>query len=186
MFWRAALVAAAAIAALVRLPPPLVERVYSTRVYAGLQPLLTSLSNLSPLALFDVLVLIVVPAFTGLAVRDLRRTRGWSRRIARLAQRALVWAAAIYLLFLALWGLNYRRVRLVDALAFDASRVTPAAAAAAAGAAVDHLNALYDRAHADGWPGAAVVDPALADALDRAVIDVGRAQVVVPGRPKAT
>src|SRR6266545_1192554 len=55
MPWRPTLVGAALGAAFVRLPPALVERVYSTHLYAGVQPLLTSLSNLMPFALFDLL-----------------------------------------------------------------------------------------------------------------------------------
>ena len=57
MPWRPALVAAAIAAALVRLPPSIVERMYSAHVYTGVQPLLTSFSNLAPFALFDLLVL---------------------------------------------------------------------------------------------------------------------------------
>ena len=51
--WRAAVVATALAGALVPLPPTLVERLYSTRVYSALQPLITSASNRVPIALLD-------------------------------------------------------------------------------------------------------------------------------------
>ena len=50
-----ALIAAALAAAFLPLPEAAVERLYSG-VYAGLQPRLTSLSNLAPFALLDVLI----------------------------------------------------------------------------------------------------------------------------------
>jgi Protein of unknown function (DUF3810) len=174
----------AAIAALVHVPASIVERLYARRIYAGLQPLVTSISNLVSFPLFDLLAALVVVAYVSLAVRDLVRIRGRWRALWSIVARTAVWSAAIYLLFLAMWGLNYRRVRLADALRFDESRVTPAAAGDAARTAVDHLNALYDRAHVDGWPDASAVDPVLSEALDRAAAEIGRPHAVVPGRPK--
>lgn len=185
MRWRALIVIAAVALAIVRLPPGLVERAYSDRLYAGLQPLVTSISNLSPIALFDLLVIVIFSGFIALGVRDVVRGSGW-RPIASVLWRGVVWSSAIYLAFLALWGLNYRRPRLDDALSVDRARVTSKAAADAAAIAVDRLNALYDRAHAEGWPAASSVDAALADALDRAVVDIGRTHVVIPARPKTT
>jgi hypothetical protein len=179
-------VALATAASLVRLPPSLVERAYSATVYVRIQPLITSLSNLSPIALFDPLVVVFVVAFGALTIRDLRGVRGWRRPVVLLLWRAVIWSAAVYIAFLAVWGLNYRRVRLVDALPFDQSRITPASAANAAATAIDRLNALSDRVHAQGWADTGTIDPALSAALDRAIQDVGRSQVVIPARPKAT
>jgi hypothetical protein len=186
MPWRPALVAAAIGAAFVRLPPGLVERFYSARVYAGVQPLLTSMSNLAPFALFDLLVLGGVVSWFALGARDLARVKGRLRALALIAWRGIVWAAALYLVFLLVWGLNYRRVRLVDALSVDAARVTPLAVRDAAMTAADRMNALHARAHAAGWPAADAIDPDLAQALERAATDAGRARAIVPGRPKRT
>jgi len=179
-------VALAAGASFAPVPPPLIERVYSATLYARMQPLITSLSNLSPIALLDPLVVALAVGFVVLTIRDLREVAGWWRPAALVVWRAVVWSAALYIAFLAVWGLNYRRVRLVDALPFDASRVTPAAAANAAAIAIGRLNALSDRAHRDGWVDIGTVDNTLAAALDRAVHDVGRTQVVIPARPKRT
>ena len=54
----------------------------------------------------------------------------------------------LYLAFLVLWGLNYRRLPLEDKLPFDAAAVTPDGARSLADAAVARINALYDAAHA--------------------------------------
>ena len=181
-----ALVASAVGAALAPLTPAAVERWYAARVYATLQPLLTSLSNLAPFALLDLLVGAIAVLWIALAARDLRRAPGRLRGSLRIATRTIVWCAALYLLFLALWGLNYRRPRLRDSLSYDASAVTADAAVAAGRLAVDRLNALHDRAHAAGWPAAGAVDANLADGFARAARDAGIPRDVVPGRPKRT
>ena len=56
---RSALIAASIGLAIAPLPRPLVERWYSNGVYPALQPVLTSTSNLAPVALFDVLLVAV-------------------------------------------------------------------------------------------------------------------------------
>ena len=184
--FRTALIASAAGAALIPLPPADVERWYSARLYAALQPLLTSLSNLAPFALLDPLIGVIVVLWIALAARDLRRARGRARGALLILVRTIVWCAVLYLLFLALWGLNYRRPRMRDTLAYDASAVTDAAAVAAGRLAVARLNDLHDRAHAAGWPVAGVVDANLADGFARAARDAGIRRDVVPARPKRT
>ena len=51
-----------------------------------------------------------------------------------------MFAAATYLLFLALWGLNYRRTPLERKVAFDASRITREAAVRVGRQAVTLVN----------------------------------------------
>jgi hypothetical protein len=184
--WRPALVAAAVGAVFVPLPVALVERVYSTHLYPGIQPLLTSLSNLAPFALFDGLAIAVVLSWIVLGVRDLRSVKGRLRAAAVILWRAIVWSAALYLVFLFTWGLNYRRVRLVDALAIDATRLTAPAVKEAAIVTAGRVNALYERGHSGGWADAHAIDRRLAEALEHALADVGRPQAVVPGRSKRT
>jgi len=186
MPWRPTLVGAALGAAFVRLPPALVERVYSTHLYAGVQPLLTSLSNLMPFALFDLLSVTVAVLWIWLAARDLVRVNGRLRAFTLIVWRTMVWSAALYLAFLVVWGLNYRRVRLVDALAVDTARVRPPDVKEAAILAAGRLNALHPAAHAAGWLNAGTIDQGLAEALERAAAEVGRAHVVVPPRPKSS
>ena len=54
----------------------------------------------------------------------------------------------LYLVFLLVWGLNYRRTPLREKLPFDARAVTADAARSLALTSVEQLNALHDAAHA--------------------------------------
>jgi hypothetical protein len=147
---------------------------------------MTAASNQVAIALLDIFLVAIVAAWIATAVRDVRRRDGWLRGAARIAGRTIVWSAALYLVFLAAWGLNYRRVRLVDKLPYDSSTVTADAARDAALVTVARLNALYDRAHAEGRTSPDGVDSALADGFDRARRDVGIPRPIVVGRPKQT
>ena len=184
------LVALAVAAAWMPTPPGLVERVYSTWAYAGLQGVLTGLSNRTPFALLDALIILVVSGWFTLAVRDILRTRRMQGKLlpaaARISARTVVWAAGFYLLFLLVWGLNYRRTPLEEKLAFDNQAVTPEAANALALTAVERLNTLHAPAHAAGWPDGGAIDRSLADAFVRADRAVGGRGTVTPGRPKST
>ena len=95
-------------------------------------------------------------------------------------------AAAFYLAFLVLWGLNYRRVRLADKLQIDEASISPDAASAAAATTIEQLNALHRRAHDMGWRPLAVIDPDLVEAFARADRDLGSRTPPVAARPKVT
>jgi predicted small integral membrane protein len=179
-----ALLAATGLAAAVPIAPATVERVYSTGVYPALQHVLTTFSNRAPFALIDVLLALAAVWLVVLAVA-LRRLfrRGAPGRGQRLAAGLLLPPAVLYLAFLALWGLNYRRIPLEDKLKFDAAAVTPDAARSLADVAVSRINVLYDAAHAAGW---ADVDASLADAFASAARKAGVATPAVPGRPRRT
>ena len=182
---RVALVAIATLAALVPLPSRAIERFYSASVYPILQPVITAVSNRVPFALLDILILSVVVAWSALAVRQFARARGRLAAIGAIVLRTIVWSSALYLLFLLGWGLNYRRVPLERRLAFQASEVTPAAARALGVRAVDEVNALYQTAHASGWPDPHTIDPALAVSF-AGVTGALQGRDVVVARPKAT
>src|SRR5262245_35498644 len=177
------LVMAALAAALAPLPTRVIERWYSAGFYPLMQPTLTFLSNAAPFAFLDVLVAIIVASFVLRAARDALALSAL-RAAARIAMRAAIWASAVYLLFLALWGLNYRRERMRDRMTFDSGAVTPAAASKLATASVDRLNGLHQNAHAEGWPRGGTIDPMLASSLDRATRQLGTSGRVVAGRPK--
>jgi hypothetical protein len=184
--WNVSLIAVALVAAFLPLPEAAVERLYSARAYAALQARLTSLSNRTQFALLDVLIVTTAVVWIGLVARDVANLRSPMRVALRAATRTIVWFAGAYLAFLVFWGFNYRRVPLVEALSVDSARVTPDAVAQAATIAVDRLNASYEPGRAGGWPASVPVDPTFADALSRALADIGRAQRVVPARPKST
>src|SRR4030095_8280020 len=109
--------------ALAPFSPAFVERWYSTGLSPRIQPVLTPLTNLIPFALFDVLtigavVLVIVSLVR--AVRRARQTRRFSILLGTLGSVA-VGTAAVYLIFLVLWGFNYRRVSISQRLVVNGS-----------------------------------------------------------------
>jgi hypothetical protein len=178
------IVLAAMIAVYMPVSPAWVERLYSTRAYPALQQVLTSESNRVSFALVDACAVILVAAWIALAWRDARRASGRSRAAARIVARSVVWCAAAYLVFLATWGLNYRRAHFVDKLPYDAAAVTDDSALAAARVAVDRVNALHDAAHRGGWPPPDAANPELARAFERALRDLRLPSSIAVARPK--
>jgi hypothetical protein len=176
--WAAAF-AVAALAALVPLPPSVVERWYSRGLFPPLQRILTSFSNAVPFALFDVLWVGAVAAVALLSYRRFRAD-GWRRGSVRVALTLACGAAVVYLAFLGAWGLNYRRVPLTEKVVFDEERITSAAHAALGDRAVAMLNVHYTRAHAQP------VDLAALQAVFQSAHRALGGTPIVTGRPKAT
>jgi hypothetical protein len=178
----------AAAAALVPWPETVVEGWYSTGLYPLLQHPMTGLSNRVPFALADVAIVTVVVLWLFMAAFDLRRS-GRPRIVAalgRIGARTVLFAAAIYLAFLAMWGLNYRRLPLERKLGFDTGALTSAAARSATMAVVTKVNELHAQAHAAGWPPSDRIPPALATAFASVARDLNGSGRTVPGRPKHT
>jgi hypothetical protein len=184
--WILSIVAGACAAALLPLPAGAVERWYSAGLYPPLQRAVTSLSNMFPFALLDVLIVAVPAAWIVAATRGVRRSAHRLRSLAVWGLRALAGAAALYLLFLVMWGLNYRRVPLERKLPFDARAVTVASARDAAQLAVSRLNALSADAHARADDDAGAINPPLAQAFESAMRELGTTGETVPARPKHT
>jgi len=174
-----ALYALAIGAALAPLPRSGVERWYSQGVYPGIQHAITPISNAVPLPLFDALCLGLIASLAVIAWRARREPR--RRAAAKVLGSIARGAASLYLAFLAVWGLNYRRVPLTEKLAFDSGRVTSDAAAVLAGRAVASLNRLYLPAH-----GTQTSVDGLAASFHDAQRALGAASPIVPGRPKDT
>jgi len=141
------LVIAALVATFVPLPAAAVERYYSQGVYPLIQRVVTPASNLLPVGVADVVVGLLLVL---LAVRflRLRRAAGWRAAASRTAVAVVILSAVGQLLFLAVWGLHYRRVPLEQKLDYDASQVTDANALALAAEAIRRLNTLHAAAHA--------------------------------------
>jgi len=184
----AGVVAAAGIAAVLPWPESAVERWYSTGFYPLLQQPMTGLSNHLPFALADVALLAAISAWLFMAVFQLRRSgrRQIGVALGRIAARTVVAAAAIYLAFLGMWGLNYRRLPLERKLGFNSGALTSAAARSATMAAVAKVNELHAQAHAAGWPPSDRIAPALATAFASVARDLNGSGSTVPGRPKHT
>jgi hypothetical protein len=175
-----AIVIVAVAAALVPLPAGVVERWYSSSVYPLLQRAMTPLSNLVPFALFDALCLWAIAATAVLVYRRVRDC-GWRRGAGSAAAVLVVGAAITYLAFLTMWGLNYRRVPLLDKLVVDRARINRAAARDLGGESASALNRLYAASHP------AIVDEgSLAASFEQTVARLGGRVPIVPGRPKQT
>lgn len=177
----------AAALALTPLPRQAVERVYSRGVYPVLQPWLTTLSNTTPFAWFDVLVIMTGGAIITLWTVRLRQRK--TRLVPALAGLALdtaAIAAVLYLWFLGAWGLNYQRQPLRESLDFREERITRDALRALAGRTVDSLNTLHRDAHNAGWPELEATPAALEPAFLQAQRDLALAWTAQAGRPKHT
>ena len=184
---QAALVFLALVCALIPGDPEVVERVFSAGLYPVLQRHLTPLSNLAPFALFDVMTIAagaaLVITIAG-SIRHARRVRRWRALLPTLVTMVTA-AAAAYLMFLVLWGFNYRRVPMNERLVLDAPPPSTAAVVELGRTAVAQVNALYDREPQRDLP-----EPWRDDALRMAFASVqaslSDAPPAVPGRLKAT
>jgi uncharacterized protein DUF3810 len=175
-----AVILTASAAALLPMRPSWIERWYSERLYSRLQQSVTRFSNLIDWSLFDILCVVVGTAVLLMVVRALRRG-GLIRGGARAIWRVAIVASVVYLTFLGMWGLNYRRVPLADKLAFDRTRVTAAATADLGVRAARELNRLYDTAHALPFDERDLVAP-----FHDAQRALGSQWAIVTGTPKRT
>jgi uncharacterized protein DUF3810 len=175
---RIVLILLALVALFVPLPSGWVERVYSRKLYLGFQPYVTSVSNLSPVSLFDIFA--VAALFTGMLMwaRDWKAF-GFRRAAIRCATRVITTAAVLYLLFFLSWGMNYRRVPLESKLDFSRARISADAVKSLAAISIQRLNAGYELAH-----GREVDLHALAQSFTDAQRLLGVERIAEPGRPK--
>ena len=181
------LVLAAVALALTPLPRQTVERLYSRGVYPAVQPRLTSLSNSTPFAWFDALVLVTAGAMVIVWVIRLRRRKtSLGRTVAGLAVDTAAIGAVLYFWFLGAWGLNYQRQPLREQLDFREERITSDALRVLADRTVDSLNALHREAHASGWPELAETPVVLERAFFQAQRDLALPWTTRAGRPKRT
>lgn len=178
MILRVIVIALAAAAALVPLPARWVEGAYSTSIYPAIQGVITPLSNRVPIALLDVAAAVLLAAMIALSIRRMRRV-GLLRAALRGVVVLLTWTAVVYLSFIALWGLNYRRVPLTARLDYDQGRVTREAVVAFTGASVGIVNRDYAAAHATHAD-----EGALVRGFAEAQRILGRSRMAVPGVPK--
>ncbi len=185
-----AVIGCAVLTAVAPTPAGWVERLYSHQLYPLAQNAVTRVSSLVAFALFDVLLVLGV---VGLGVwwwRSLGRAgrdgRTLGRAVGRQLFRTTVLAAGAYLLFVAIWGLNYRRVPLASKLDYEQSRVSPAALADLAAESIRRVNGLYGPARATGWTGLGELTTRLSPAFDRVQRRLGATRTAVPGVPKTT
>ena len=152
MLWRGVgllLVLLAGACALAPMQPSTVERWYALGLYPSIQAVLTPLSNLVPFAVLDILLIVTLVFCVVRAVRAVRRGRT-ARPLAGLVGTLLVAASVLYLVFLVLWGFNYRRVPVSEHLDLSAAPPTTAGVVSLGFRAVAQLNRLHAEAHRIG------------------------------------
>ena len=174
----AGVVVIALVCAIVPFPAETIERVYSTDWYLRIQGVLTTASNTIPIAWLDIAVACLLIVAIELVISR-ARALGPKRAFVRNLGTAVGAAAWLYLLFLAFWGLNYRRVPLEQKLDYDQSRLTREAAIEFTNAAVAEVNAGYAAAHATAF-----TTEALQASFADTQIALGAMRLAVPGVPK--
>jgi len=175
---RLAIVSLALAAAILPIPSQLVEAWYSRRVYPAIQAVVTPFSNTVPVALLDVAIGVLVVAVAR-GFRRRVRAAGFVRALAGGFVTLATLTATMFVAFLILWGLNYRRVPLEQKVEFDHSRVTREAALRLGEHAVRVVNAEHAMAHSSGEDHASL-EAAFASAQRM----LGNQRLAVPGVPK--
>ncbi len=184
---RVAAIVLALAAALLPIPPAWVESAYSQRAYLAFERLVTPFTNAAPFAVTD-LLLIGALAGTVLLVRHawrVRAQRGTLTAAWRLAGAMTTAVAAVYLVFLLTWGLNYRREPLASRLDFDRSRVNADSVGRLARALTARVNELHASAHRTGWPAWEDLPGMLGASFERVQRELAPGvRPAVPGVPK--
>ena len=184
-FWLGACLIALVVAA-VPVPAGMIDRFYAGDAYPILQGVVTTMSNAIPLAVLDLMLLALGLLLVAWAVRIIRVTRAHGARIAvwDVFRRVVRTASIVAILFLLMWGLNYRRTSLEVSLNLTA----PPPSADDLQSAVLEANDLAGRLQASLASSEA---PSFDDLLRRlpgpfgaALRQLNRPPLSVPGRPK--
>ena len=174
--------------ALAPVPAEFIERWFSSGAYPVIQRAVTSATNAAPLAVFDVLVVAALAAILVTLFRGGRaawRARRPKPLLVTLGHVAAALAVA-YLVFLAGWGLNYRRIPMFERL--NVARGAPSSedVLQLGLRAVAEVNRLYEPAHHAGWNDDESDDRELRRAFGEVQRTLGGTASAVPGRLKRT
>ena len=183
-----ALIAAAGAAAWMPASPGAIERVYSVGIYPPLQRVVTGATNAIPFAVIDLLLLGTLTVLV-LGIRWCwkgARTEGRWRRAGRFGFGLLTAAAGLYLVFLLLWGLNYRRISMAQRLELRETSASSEQVKALGVRAASELNRLHADAHRHGWREDVWRDESLREAFRSVQRMLSDAPAARPGRIKAT
>ncbi len=182
------IVALAVLAAFAPIDAHLVERWYSTGIYPFIQQVMTPVSNLVPFALLDVVAVTAFGALVVMLVRAVlqaRRKRSWKPVFATGA-RLVIAGAFVYLLFLAVWGLNYRRVSMTERLVLDRTSASPQTILELGRTSVEQLNKLHSTAHSEGWRTSPWREYRMRNAFSSVLLRLSDATPAEPGRMKSS
>lgn len=181
-----AVVVFAILLAVLPIPPQWIEKGYSTTLYPRLQSIFTSVTNFFPFAVFDLLLVSAAAGGLTLWVYRIRRAaRGTRLRAAGvLFANTIVFAAAAFLLFEAMWGFNYMRVPLASKLDFSEERFSPQSLSSLKRATVERLNQEAALARTGNWPGEYEWRDELRSSLDEVIVELGHPGGMKTARPK--
>jgi len=180
--WGAANVTAVVIT-LVPMPSWLIDMVYSRAVYPALQSMLTGISNLVPFSLLDFLILTAVFLSMKRFVKLLGsiRTHGFFRVTWEGIRRTLRVVGVVVIVFMVVWGFNYRRLPIGSDKAPPPKPTTEALMAAMADVNV-LASRLRDTKQVD-MSFDSVADK-LREPMNNALMQVDRVPLSQHGRPK--
>jgi hypothetical protein len=96
----------------------MIDRFYSGEFYPTMQSIITSMSNVVPLSLMDLYILALVLLLLRWVVRffGMLRHHGVVDALWDLIRRVVRTASIVAILFMVMWGLNYRRTPLEERL----------------------------------------------------------------------
>lgn len=181
-----AVVAIALVTGLAPIPAAVVERWFSTGIYPAIQRAVTPISNFVPFAVLDVIGAVALAAVVLVIVRAVRSA--WRTRRAmpllRAAGHLLAALACGYLVFLVLWGFNYRRVPMGERLLVGREAPTSDAVLQLGLDAVARMNSLHAEAHRAGWQDEEWRNRSLRDAFNSVQHVLADAPDAEPGRLK--
>lgn len=160
------------------LPAAWVERWYSRGVYPAWERVAVLLTNLLPIAIFDLIVLAIAAAAAVWAVRA-KRLRSWRY----VSGRLLLMLGVIGLWFQLGWGLNYRRVPVADSLGLEVPQEASALERFALAAGDRARASAGELPRGDRYSASRVVAE-LAPAFARVQQRLGLPVSARPGRPK--
>lgn len=184
--WIAAGVVAAALA-LLPAPGWLVDGVYGRHVYPVVQSIATAITNLAPFAVLDALIVAaaILVVFRGVRLWTVVHRSGALAALWEALRRIVRAVAVVIIVFLGMWGCNYRRMPLARSLAGGAP--APITVASLETTIVD-VNALAVRVRPSmtAQPDLTYAEIAreLPGPIDAALAELGQPELARAGRPK--
>jgi hypothetical protein len=156
-------------------------------VYPVVQSIATAITNLAPFAVLDALIVaaVIVTVFRGVRLWAVVRRWGVMVALWETMRRVLRGVAVVVLVFLGMWGCNYRRTPLARSLAGGAPAPLTTASLETTMAEVNAL-AVRVRPAMTAQPGLTYAEIAreLPGPIDAALAELGQPGLARAGRPK--